>query len=133
MFTLVPPISCVHPPPKCTPMQPDTMSTMPDHVVRELMNMNVAKLSGTLEDYKEECLRKEPELFEAVFSKHNQFLAAKLILCKEFSCYPVFSKNKEVQMDRMIEAAVILAKEKPHTIHERRSALASLRKKPKSG
>ena len=45
----------------------------------------------------------------------------------------MFSKNKEVQKEKMIDAAKILVTEKPLTVDEKVSALASLSKKPKAG
>lgn len=107
--------------------------TMPEYLARELINMNIAKWSGTLESYKEDGLRSTPGLYEAAFCQHNQLIAAKQVLEGEFSCYPVFSKNKNTQMEKMIEAAKILVTEKPLTIDEKVSALASLSKKPKAG
>ena len=106
---------------------------MPEHLATELINMNIAKWSGTLESYKEEFLRSTSGMYEAAFCKHNQVIAAKQVLEGEFSCYPVFSKNKEVQMEMMIDAAKILLTEKPLTIDEKVCALTSLNKKPKAG
>ena len=106
---------------------------MPEYLARELIDMNIAKWSGTLESYKEDGLRSTPGLYEAAFCKHNQLIAAKQVLEGEFSCYPVFSKNKEVQKEKMIDAAKILVTEKPLTVDEKVSALASLSKKPKAG
>ena len=108
---------------------------MPEYLARELIDMNIAKWSGTLESYKEDGLRSTPGLYEAAFCKHNQLIAAKQVLEGEFSCYPVFSKNKEVQLEKMIEAAKILVTEKPLTINEKVSALASLSqtKNPRAG
>ena len=106
---------------------------MPEYLARELINMNIAKWSGTLESYKEDFLRSTPGMYEDAFCKHNQLIAAKQVLEGEFSCYPVFSKNKNIQMEKMIEAAKILVTEKPLTIDEKVSALASLSKKPKAG
>ena len=107
--------------------------SMPEYLTRELISMNIAKWDGTLEAYKETYLRSTPGLYEAAFCKHNQVIAANQVLEGEFSCYPVFSKNKETQMEKMIEAAKILVTEKPLTIDEKISALASLSKKPKAG
>jgi hypothetical protein len=58
---------------------------------------------------------------------------AKQVLEHEFSCYPIFSKNAEAQMEKMIESAKSLLKEKPLTIDEKVSALVSLGQKPKAG
>ena len=107
--------------------------SMPEYLATELINMNIAKWSGTLEPYKEEFLRSTPGMYEAAFCKHNQVIAAKQVLAGEFSCYPVFSKNKEVQMEKMIDAAKVLLTEKSLTIDEKVSALTSLNKKPKAG
>ena len=107
--------------------------SMPEYLATELINMNIAKWSGTLEPYKEERLRSTPGMYEAAFCKHNQVIAAKQVLEGEFSCYPVFSKNKEVQMEKMIDAAKALLTEKPLTVDEKVSALCSLTKKPKAG
>ena len=107
--------------------------SMPEYLATELITMNIAKWSGTLEPYKEESLRSTPGLYEAAFCEHNQVIAAKQVLEGEFSCYPVFSKNKKVQMEKMIEAAKILVTEKPLTINEKVSALVSLNKMPKAG
>ena len=106
---------------------------MPEYLARELINMNIAKWSGTLESYKEDDLRRTPGLYEAAFCKHNQVIAAQQVLEGEFSCYPVFSKNKDIQMEKMIEAAKILVTGKPLTIEEKISALTSLNTKPKAG
>ena len=91
---------------------------MPEYLATELINMNIAKWSGTLDPHKEEFLRSRPGMYEDAFCKHNQVIAAKQVLKGEFSCYPVFSKNKEVQMEKMIDAAKILLTEKPLTIDE---------------
>ena len=107
--------------------------SMPEFLSREVIRMNIAKWSGSLEPYKEDLLRGTPGLHEATFCQHNQLIAAKQVLEGEFSCYPVFSKNKEIQMEKMIEAAKIIVTEKSLTIDEKISALASLRKKPKAG
>jgi len=100
--------------------------SMPEYLVRELISMNIAKFRGALETYKEECLRSTPGLYDAAFCKHNQVLET------EFSSAPIFSKNAEVQMDKMIEAAKLLLNEKPLTTDEKVDALASLQKKPKA-
>ena len=106
---------------------------MPQYLANEIINMNIAKFKGTLEAYKEEFLRETPGMYEAAFCEHNQVVAAKVILEDEFSCYPVFSKNKNIQLEKMIEAAKILVTETPLTVTEKCSALASLSKKPKAG
>ena len=100
--------------------------SMPEYLTRELINMNIAKWRGTLEAYKEDALRGTPGLYEAVFCKHNQAVAATKVLG---SCYPMFSEDEEV----LIGAAKILVKETPLTIDEKISALASLREEPKAG
>ena len=100
--------------------------SMPEYVTRELINMNIAKWRGTLEAYKEDALRGTPGLYEAVFCKHNQAVAATKVLG---SCYPMFSEDEEV----LIGAAKILVKEMPLTIDEKISVLASLREEPKAG
>ena len=118
---------------RATELASSVAMSMPEYLARELINMNIAKWSGTLEQYKEDDLRSTPGLYEAAFCKHNQLIAAKQVLEGEFSCYPVFSKNRDVQMKRMIEAAKTLVTEKPLTIDEKISALTSLSKKPKAG
>ena len=39
--------------------------SMPEYLARELIDMNIAKWSGTLESYKEDGLRSTPGLYEA--------------------------------------------------------------------
>ena len=106
---------------------------MPTWMCAEIINMNIAKWSGTLESYKEESLRSEPGLYESMFNEHNQLVAAKHVLENEFSSYPVFSKNKKVQKEKMLSAAKLLVTEKPLTVEEKVTALASLAKAPKLG
>ena len=86
----------------------ELINTIKPYLADELINMNIAKWSGTLEQYKEDFLRSTPGMYEAAFCNHNQVIAAKQVLAGEFSCYPVFSKNKEVQMEKMIDAAKVL-------------------------
>ena len=111
----------------------ELINTIKPYLADELINMNIAKWSGTLEQYKEDFLRSTPGMYEAAFCNHNQVIAAKQVLEGEFSCYPVFSKNKGIQMEKMIEAAKILVTEKPLTVDEKVNALASLSRKPKAG
>lgn len=48
---------------------------MPPHLVEEIVNINLSKWRGTLERWKEDDLRAN-DLYDAIFSEHNQTLAA---------------------------------------------------------